>query len=422
MFWNYFNQLTGVFAFFVFFGDRVWMVGDPSGMKTIFFGLHDHKFYASSHTKLLDDLLKLNKDPYINRLINYKYFPLLGNSLPGDLTQFRDIKRVTPNHCYVYEKDLVSKFRFFTPYNIQGKTDKELAQEAGQILHSSLEMVTKKWKKPAISLTGGCDSKTTLACAAGLYDKFQYFSYYSSEAEKVDCLAASEICDHLHLKHSIYEVPLSKSESSEYETVKRIIRSNCGDILDPNENDVYKRIYLDKVTNYDVEVKSWASEIGRAYYSKRFNGRTRFPKEPTGRQCTTLYKFFLFDRKLVKQTDLVFEEFIKEYYQTDQVSPIPWFDQFFWEFRVPAWNGLVITGEHSYTSDIDIPYNNRMLLTILLSVSLKDRINDSLYTEIRRIMNPMVDETGVSVTNLHHTKVRAIFENLYYVINSSVPF
>ena len=39
-------------------------------------------------------------------------------------------------------------------------------------------------KKVSISITGGRDSTTTLACANGLYDRFHYFSYISNEAER----------------------------------------------------------------------------------------------------------------------------------------------------------------------------------------------------------------------------------------------
>ena len=197
-----------------------------------------------------------------------------------------------------------------------------------------------------------------------------------------------------------------------------ILRHNCGDILDPNANDVRKRIVLDGIDDYDVEIKSWASEIGRAYFSKRFHGRTKFPLRPNGRACTTLYKFFLHNRRLVHETDMVFEHFIRDYYSSADNNPIPWFEQFFWEFRVPSWNGLVITGEHRYSSEIMIPYNNRLLLTIFLSAPIEDRISNAVYDEIRKQFNPQIDATGVGVVNLLHTERRARLEDLYWCIHS----
>ena len=49
-----------------------------------------------------------------------------------------------------------------------------------------MALIPKKWERPAISLTGGCDSKTTLACARGNYEKYTYFSYDSQKNELPD--------------------------------------------------------------------------------------------------------------------------------------------------------------------------------------------------------------------------------------------
>lgn len=420
-FYKYFNQLTGVFAFFIMTENELKLIGDPTCMQTVFYTDQKKEIFITSHSMIAEILLKLPEDEYVKKLTGYKFFHLLGNSLPGDLSQFSGLKRITPNICYRFEYGSVKKERFFAPYQIKGRTLDQLADDAGTILHNSLRLIPEKWENPAISLTGGCDSKTTLACANGLYDRYTYFSYCSSDAEKVDCEGAAEICRRLGISHSIIQVPETCSDQDEYESVRRILKLNCGNILDSNSNDIRKRICLDQEKKYDVEVKSWASEVGRAYYSKRFNGRTKFPAEPTGRFCTTLYKFFLHDRKLVKETDRVFDHFIKDYYAKAKRNPIPWFEQFFWEFRVPSWNGLVISGEHSYTSDIEIPYNNRYLLTVLLSASLDDRINDTLYNLIRKKRNPAVDESGIAVTNLKHTAWRAKYEDIYWVLHSHFP-
>lgn len=83
-----------------------------------------------------------------------------------------------------------------------------------------------------------------------------------------------------------------------------------------------KELFFADKQDFDVEVKSWASEIGRAYYSKRFNGRENFGLMPTPRTCTTLYKFFLHNRRLVKKTDIVFQEYLKQYFKTFSNHPL----------------------------------------------------------------------------------------------------
>ena len=107
------------------------------------------------------------------------------------------------------------------------------------------------------------------------------------------------------------------------------------------------------------------------------------------------------------------------YFQQATKDPIEWQEQFFWEFRVPSWNGLVISGEHRYSFDITIPYNNRLILQLLLSAPIRDRIQDSIYRDIRKLRAPIIEQTG-TVTNLKHTKKREFAENIYYIIHSNI--
>lgn len=421
LYWEKVNRLTGIFTLCWFDEKGLIVVGDATGMQTTFYTSQDECYYVSSHAALIGELLSLQWDPYIKRLVNYRFFKLLGNSLPGDLTQFNNVKRLVPNHYIMYENRSWRHHRFYWPATVD-KDYGEIVEECADIIHKNLKLITEKWTRPAISVTGGCDSKTTLACANGLYNCFTYFSYISSEAEKVDALAAHSICDRLKIDHHIYEIPEQDSNLENIEETQKILRWNSGDIKNSNANDVRKRNYFADKNDFDIEVKSWASEVGRAYYSKRFNGRKKFGAKPTPRACTTLYKFFFHNRRLVKDTDAVFADYLENFFEQAAKNPIPWQEQFFWEFRVPSWNGIVITGEHRYSFDITIPYNNRKLLELLVSAPIDDRIEDHVYAEIRKRMNPAIDATGIAVTNLKHTKNRARAENLYYILHTKIPF
>lgn len=420
-FWNFFNELTGIFTLIHLSDGEIHLIGDPTCMQTTFYTYKDGHYYISSHTCLLGDLLNLNWDSYVQRLTNYKFFHLLGNSLPGDLTQYSNVKRLVPNYYVTFNQGNIYHKRFYCPHKLD-ISDEDIVNQVSEILKNNMLLIPKKWNKPAIFMTGGCDSKTTLSCAIENYDKYSYFSYISSDSEKVDADAAHIICNALGLKHTVYKIPNDDSEFANIEDSKAILYWNTGGIIPINKNDVRKRMFFADKDSFDVEVKSWASEIGRAYFSKRFNGRKNFGSKPTARACTTMYKFFLHNRKLVMETDRVFEKYLNEFFELHPTNPIEWQDQFFWEFRVPSWNGLVITGEHRYSFDITIPYNNRVLLNLLLSASIEDRINDTIYKQIREKMNPIIDSTGIAVTNLKHTKNREKAENIYYSIHSKIPF
>lgn len=413
---SYINELTGVFTFILIYNGNVKIIGDASGMQTTYYSYHDGHVHVSSHSYLLGDLLNLEWDPYVKELTSYKFFKLLGNSLPGNLSQFKEVKRVIPNHEVNMSDSGVKVERFYVPSK-KSLTLDQIAEKVAKLMNKNMQLIAKKWEKPAISMSGGCDSKTTLACAVGLYDKFRYFSYTSEPKETVDAEAAKTICNAIGQEHWTDVIP----DLEDIEITRAIMARNVGYGRDNNRSDVRKRRYYEDTDKFDIEVKSWASEIGRAYYSKRFNGRKQFGK-PTPRKLTTMYKFFMHNRLLVRKTDKVFKEYLTKYFERAESNPIDWQEQLFWEFRVPSWNGRVITGEHRYSFDITIPYNNRLILELLVSAPIEDRINDTVYKMIRKKMNPIIDETGIAVTNVLHTDRRAQMENLYYTIHSKLPF
>ncbi|MDD5923654.1 MAG: hypothetical protein PUC88_02560 [Clostridia bacterium] len=415
-FYDELNRLTGVFSLLIIEKDGVHIIGDATCMQTTFYGCIDNMIAISSHTNLIGDIFSLEWDPFVKELVNYKFFHLFGNSLPGDITQFSQIKRVVPNYEYVISNNSISYKRFYYPvyHNI---TVEDIVKSTADLMCRNMSLIHKKWDKPAISLTGGCDSKTTLACTKDVFDKYTYFSYISSESEKVDADAAHIICDELGLEHTIYNISESDEDFSMMEEAKTILEWNTGDIVPYKRSEVRKRRFFDDISDFDVEIKSWASEIGRAYYSKRFSNRKNFGKNPTPRKCSTLYKVFLHNRKLLKKVDAIFEDYLNKFFSQPEQNAVPWQEQFFWEFRMSSWNGIVITGEHRYSFDITIPYNNRKILELLLSASIDDRISDKVYSELRQALYPKIDGTGIAITNLKHTSLRAKLENLYYILN-----
>ena len=111
-----------------------------------------------------------------------------------------------------------------------------------------------------------------------------------------------------------------------------------------------------------------------------------------------------------------------EYYSDEVFKKISWTDLIFWEYRVSSWNGLVISNEQSLSYDITIPYNNRILLQMLLGTPLKKRMNDECHKDIQKAMNRKIADSDISVTNLKHTANRARLERLYLSVQTSIPF
>ena len=419
------SDLTGVFLTGFLRAGELTVYGDAAGMLMTYYGLVDGRRCLSSHAQLLGGLFGLEQSPYVRALTGYRYYPLFGLSLPGDLSPYTPFRRLVPDHRAVFSGGEVRVERFWPVQEwdelaAQGSPE-ERAAEIARILTDTMALIPKKWARPAISVTGGCDSKTTLACTVGSRDRYQYFSYVSQPPERVDAQGAGKICARLGLPHRVYEIPEDSGGLPRYGLQRDLIAWNTGDIGYIRDNEARKRVYLAELDDFDVEVKSWCSEIARAYFCKRF-AKTRFPKEPTARYLTTLYKVFLQDRRLVRQTDAVFGQYLRTYLDPAGRKGWPWQELFFWEFRVSAWNGLVITGEHRYAFDITIPYNNRRLLERMLTVPQELRVRDGLYALIRQAADPEVDRAGVAVANVKHTSRRAKLERAYLEIHARLPF
>lgn len=418
---GYFNQWTGLFTLIVVKKDGIEVWGDCAGMQCTFYGILHGKKYVTSHMTIIETVCNISTSDYVDRLTKYKFYPLFGRQLPGDITPYCGFYRMIPNHMVTMAEN-VRVLRFFptAEYKEYSSADEISSAETqiAELLNKNLCLISQKWKKPAISMTGGCDSKTSLACANGLRDRFSYFSYDSSETEAPDADAAALLCHALGLQHKRYYISRDNVDFPNISEFKTIFEFNSGNIGKVNTNDIRKRIYFYGEDDFDVEVKSWVSECGRAYYSKRFV-KKRFPSKPTPHYLTTLYKVFLTDKKLIRETDQIFAKYINRYMSNDY-HHYPWQEIFFWEFRMSSWNGLVITGEHKTSYEITIPYNNRMIVDLLLRMPFEYRINDAAYAAIRKEVDPRIDETGIAVTNVKHTKKRAYLERLYLEIESRI--
>lgn len=417
------NQLTGVFVTGIIDDDSLTFYGDAAGMQTCYYGDICGSVFVTSHAALVGALRGLEVSEYVRHLTSYRFYHLFGRALPGDLSPYKELRRLVPNHSAQWRGARLDATRFWPVEPVSGTAIGEAGdiaiQGAAEILQNSMTLASSKWDLPAISLTGGCDSKTTLACANGRYPSFRYFSYVSSPEEDVDATAAAKIAERMGLEHDVINIDTDKVLAKvDVVSLSAIMELNYGDMGPVQRSEVAKHVVL-RESDIQVEIKSWVSEVGRAYYHKRFLKR-RFPKRPSPRYLTTLFKVFLHDRALVRQTDRIFEEYLARYCSGEAFDRIDWWDIIFWEFRVGAWNGLVISGDHRVRFDIDIPYNNRLLLQALLSLPLADRVRDIPHRRIRDLVNSRINEIGISVTNVKHTSTRARAERLYLEAHSRI--
>lgn len=416
------SDITGVFVFGVIDGNSVTFLNDPAGMQSSFYGKVGNDFYITSHSQLIGDVCSLERDKDAQEFIDYKYYGrVLGSYLPADMTPFKEVKRIVPGIKYTYNGS-VSHKRFWPVKDLaeaQGEEYEKVIEEAARILKNNMSLIVKKWEKPSLSLTGGIDSNTTFASANGLYDKITAFSYISAEKEVPDAQAAQKIAKTFGVKHTLFNIPDENSKIENFENIKEIIRHNDAYAADKSDNEIRKRIYLGANADFDAEVKSWVSDTIRGYWYYYF-GREELPKL-SAKLFRNLYKIFIFNRKLAKKADRIFEKYIKDFEYDKIPSAYPPADMHYNDVSGGSWGGVNIS-EMKYYSDITFIYNNRRFFDLMFRVPLKKRICCEHHLAMKKILNEELYNMNSRVVNLYETKGRAKLLNLIFDINMKLPF
>ena len=423
-YWDRLAEITGVYVYGVIEDSTVSYLVDPSGMQSAYYGRVGNSFYITSHSQIIGDLnnnLRINA--LTKELLAYKwYHRVMGDYLPGDMTQFDEVKRIVPDINYNYDGSVIKHKRFWPLKNLTEAADREdykkVIKEAASILKRNMKLISCKWEKPYISLTGGIDSNTTFASANGIYDRFKAFSYVSAEKEIVDADAAKKIADHFNVPYLRFDIPERSDEISDFDAFVQIIRHNNGYIINRNDNEYRKRVYLIQHLDCDVEVKSRVSETIRAYWYKHY-GRKSFPKL-SAKLFRNLYKIFLTNRVLAHKVDKVFEQYIKEFEYESIPSSYPIPDMHYNEVTWGSWGGPNISEMKMY-SDITFVYNNRKFFDLMFRVPLEKRISDQHHLDMKRVLNRELFDLGIRVVNLKETRVRAFLLNCIFTINCLLP-
>lgn len=425
-FWDAESELTGVFCIGYVTEKEIIYSTDCTGMQLVYHGSINGNLYLTSHSKLVADLEGLKQTEYVRRITNSRFWRYWGTWLPGDLSPFDELKRMQPNCAGKFNLDnkTIKIIRYYPLHKIvETSTEEEYTKtihELSRIMSNNMKCIAQKWtdKKVSISVTGGRDSLTTLACSKDVYDKYSYFSYISNYDESVDAYAARDILEHLGLKHELYEIPDNWEEYKNIDVYKKIMQCNAGCIGANNENDVKKRMYFASNPPCDIEVKSWVGEMGRSFYYGKYN-KKKFPKYPTASYWRAMHKVYVHPW-IIHHTTKVFKDYIKKYYSKKVFDCMSWLDIYFWEFVWSGGEGVFLTSEHRISYDITIPFNNRKYIELMLTVPLEKRKADAIPNDIISYMEPRIDETGISIKDVSHTNMRALIVRTYLEIFSRI--
>lgn len=409
------SEWTGIFAVFVF-DKEVIGVQDCAGIKALYYGKVSDNICFTSHPQMVADIYDLKIDPFIEKLVSNRFYNIGNRYLPGDLSPFKELKRIGAN-VYISldmnENFSVNRFYPVRPLDIK-TTEEEYRlgiEQAYKILHKNIELASLKWPNSAISLSGGTDSKTTLSCANGLYDRFSYFSFQSKDTEITDSNAAREICDKIGLKHDIYPIPAQNSEIEDYDELKAIIVHSYGYVRGLAEREIRKHICMYRWNYFDTEVKSWISEVVRVFFERKYG--TKFPKKLSARHFSIFQTRYFLSPMLLRKSDKIYKEYMKKFDLVEPKFNFEHTDMYYWEVRMSSW-GMMVTQSLDICHRITFPFNNRKLIELMLTLDREKRKTDIAHNDIIKIANKDIYDSNIHILNNYFRSRRIMLENLYF--------
>src|SRR5699024_966476 len=266
-----------------------------------------------------------------------------------------------------------------------------------KLMYNNIKLCTLKWDKPAISITGGMDSKTTLSCANGLYDEYKCYSFHCKPQEKEDAKVARQICEKVGIKHDIYPIPEKNEEFKDFEVLKKIIMHNASYIGKPKDHEIRKFIYLSNLDDFDVELKSWVSEIGRVMQERKLG--VELPETLTPRHFSIFQTRYFGSPELLKHSDEHYNDFLKRINLDKPLYNYKHSDLFQWEFRDGAWGSNVVTTQDIFNHTVTIPMNNRKLIEMFLWFPRDYRKQDMVHKSLIKKTNKEIDKLDMNIEN-----------------------
>ncbi|MCI2057512.1 MAG: hypothetical protein LKJ86_10305 [Oscillibacter sp.] len=380
------SELSGRFALALYEHGNLEIYTDACATRTVFYDTSGCGVAVSSHATLLADLLgyELSDDAcYFFYHPLYRTAPL--KRLPGLTAPFEHLRPLTPNTKLNPVTGQIT--RIFPLGVLPPCADyPTLEREIAALMKRQAEMLHRR-TPIQMSLSAGLDSRFTLAACRSFADDLHFFTHQTKNpVHREDTATAAAICNRFGLSHSIYQWDNQryKSNFDEFET---IWLRNLGL---PRGLAWLNKIYADDWPEGTVHLRSNIAEVAKADLSDR--GRYPFCPQTLARLYTTTP--MQNDPRVLD----AMQEFIDVTGFTERnLRNYDFYDLFEWEQIMCQWLGWLLL-ESDIAHDTVQLFNNRKILSKMLSIPYEDRKSRKLFFGVIRRLWPELLEFPVNGT------------------------
>ena len=331
---------------------------DPCGQRQVYYHQNSSDCLVGSDPAIMSHFLKLDvdQDPYLQEFVNSSNFEISQKAWIGDGTIYRNVKHLLPNHYLNVLEKIPARF---WPNKVLENIELEKGVAlASEILTGSLKCLNHRHKL-VLAVTGGWDSRVLLSATRDIQKDVTYF--VSIEDTEMIQLQDVQIPTQLFklLKIPFYVQKCSDELAPEFiKILKKNIMMARSDL--PKTKFIYK---------YFLEFEGKISVNGNVCEIARSGILPIIPIKITGEN---LAKVECIDYGGLRYAEDQLDIWINQIKESCQEMKLSIYDMLYWEQRMGNW-GAQYPAEQDISIEQFSPFNNRLLLTTLLSVDEKFR-------------------------------------------------
>lgn len=381
------DSIAGRFTCLLVTKDRALIVGDASGMRSVYYQLQTRErdlrnrvTRVASHGALLG----------ASRI--EKYVPVFNYGYPGFRTPFLGVRILMPNTYLDFKTGSTYRFWPRSPARALDNTSVRFLVE--DCIQRQAQVLLGRYESIALSLTAGHDSRLTLAALRPYWDRVQLYTYThdgtdeQASTEQVDAAIAAEISARLGLHHTVFDRMRPRDEASFVE-FQRVAALNTHE---QSSTSLHYLLWQEYGSQSVVHFRSNLVEINRARWRSWSHD---YDAELCPRRAAEMYSWTL--PKDLRSTYVEMAEplFAEMMYQSSYSGLEGWdtYDIFLWEHRGASWVAqLLLEGDPAF--ETVVPYNVRAVLGALAT----NQNGGSTYRFLLDSLLPEVSDIPVNPT------------------------
>ena len=364
-------NLSGRFLLMFTINKQTYVLNDASGFRPVFYFEKNKKKYLTSSISLLKTIEKVDEKKSLSDYYNSDHYLHTPTYMwHAGFTFYKNVEHLIPNH-YLDIKTF-GQIRFFPSKENVIVTDpkkiEDIENEITELLKSSIEGLNYRHSL-ALALSAGNDSRVLLALMKDISKEVLFWISYRSKKE-ADYFVPKKIVNHFKLRF----LPIKNNRPRAF--FKKFYKQNT--VMAHKIWCEFNYSKLNKFPEDHIVVRGAAAESARNYYYPNYS--PIHPEKVTmDYLCTVPNLSFL----RIPELHNDFNNWLTSMQKIEKEFDYKTLDFVFWEHREGCWQAQNQL-ESDYHFEVFVPYNNRKILDLMLSLpsELRDKRNPILYNRL----------------------------------------